>query len=285
MTSEDAHTHIPSLNVYQRLNLCKRKVGEASFKKVKGEGLKFSYLPIETIKPVVEDAMNEAGLVLEFGKLRTHTYREPYERVGKDYTKTMWFHLDGELEFTWINIDDPKDRITMTFSGEAKDNSDKTISKLYTAIIKNFYKAVFNISTDRKEDTDNTEDEYRDEMAEAEARKKVPAPPEGYEYNMMGKLVKKKTPAATLVPAGLTEEIDESWPTVLQKPLKVKLDTIMNQLRSASMWEHLLPIFKQFQHSEEDRMAYLRKTAQFDSIEFVNALYSKICEVGKEVTE
>lgn len=161
------------LNVYQRISLAKQLVAKSTFTKDKSEGLKYPYLPIEQIKPVVEDAMNEAGLILDFGPLDTYNIREPYEKVSPyNGEKTMWYHLGGTQDFAWVNIDDPSDKLVQTFSGEAKDNSDKCVSKLYTAILKNFYKQFFNISTDRKDDPDNTEDEKKEEDAYKKAKLK-----------------------------------------------------------------------------------------------------------------
>ena len=161
------------LNVYQRLNECKKIVAMSTFEKRKSDGLKFAYLPMETIQPVVEDAMNGVGLVLIPGELRTKNVREPWDQASSGgFGVTRWYHIEGELPITWVNIDNPSDTIKMSFKGEAKDNSDKVISKLYTAIMKSAYKAIFNISTDRKDDPDNTEDEKRRED-EAEAKAKA----------------------------------------------------------------------------------------------------------------
>ena len=49
-SERDTHTSAPVLNIYQRRNLAKRIVREASFSKVKGEGLKYSYLPVDQIR-------------------------------------------------------------------------------------------------------------------------------------------------------------------------------------------------------------------------------------------
>lgn len=155
------------LNVYQRLSECKKIVAKSTFEKRKSDGLKYAYLPMETIQPVVEDAMNEVGLVLVPGELRTKNVRDPWDSASSGgFGTTRWYHIEGELPVTWVNIDSPNDTIRMTFRGEAKDNSDKVVSKVYTAIMKSAYKVIFNISTDRKDDPDNTEDEKKHEEAE-----------------------------------------------------------------------------------------------------------------------
>lgn len=159
-------------NVYQRLADCKRIVSETAFKKVKGEGLKFAYLPIDQIKPIVEEAMNKAGLVLIRGEIDAENMREPWTQASPyGPGSSTWFHIRGRRSFTWVNIDDPTDRTEpQVYESEAKDNSDKTFSKLNTAILKAFYKDEFNISDSPKDDTDNTEDEVK---AEREAQRRA----------------------------------------------------------------------------------------------------------------
>lgn len=151
----------------------KKLVAEATFTKVKGEGLKFSYLPVDQMKPIVEDAMNKSGLYLSRGPLEYEEARESWT-VASSYGpgSSTWFHYKGRRTFQWINVDNPSDRSEpQTYDGEAKDNSDKTLNKLSTAILKAFYKEEFNISESPKDDTDNTEDEVKAEKAQ---QKKVP---------------------------------------------------------------------------------------------------------------
>lgn len=164
------YTPHPDLNVYQRVSIAKRIVAKYTFSKVKGQELKFPYLPIDQVKPVVEDAMNKAGLVLLRGELADiEDVREPWDVKNDWGAVTHWLHIRASQEFTWVNIDKPEDRYTQVFAGEAKDNSDKTLSKLYTSIYKNFIKAEFNISDTPKDDIDNTEDEVKEEAAQRKA--------------------------------------------------------------------------------------------------------------------
>lgn len=155
------------LNIYQRRNLAKKIVREASFSKVKGEGLKYLYLPVDQIKPVVESAWNDAGIVMDILFEDVTDVREPTEKVSQ-YTgeKSIWYHKRMELGIALVNIDNPEDRYTCVITGEAKDNSDKTWNKLYTAALKNLYKIEYNIA-ERKDDTDELQDEAMIEQANA----------------------------------------------------------------------------------------------------------------------
>ena len=164
----EIYTPHPDINVYQRVSMAKRIVARYTFTKIAGKELKFPYLPIDQVKPVVEDAMNKAGLVLLRGDLTDiEDVREPWDVKNDWGAVTHWLHIRAVQEFTWVNIDNPEDRYSQWFQGEAKDNSDKTLSKLYTSILKNFYKAEFNISDSPRDDVDNTEDEVKAEREAA----------------------------------------------------------------------------------------------------------------------
>lgn len=261
-------------NVYQRLSDAKKTVAKATFTKAKGEGLKFAYLPIEQIKPVVEDAMNSAGLLLVFGDLDTYEVRPSYEKKSQYGDISMWFHLGGTQTFTWVNIDDPNDRLEMTFSGEAKDNSDKCVSKLYTAIIKNFYKQVFNISTDRKDDPDNTEDEKRLEdaerrmRAEESARKAAKDPFFGKKPAEAEKTKKEKQTEDDIPPA----EAPAVTEITLERPREVKEDTINKACKDANL---RLVVMKYAKLKEYGYNTETWTDAQIDTV------YSAVVEAGR----
>lgn len=201
-----------SLNVYQRLNLAKRLAAAAQLTKVKGEGLKFAYLPVDQMKPIVEEAMNTAGIVLMRSPIEYEDAREPWE-VRNDYgAVTHWFHIRGRRSYWWVNVDNPEDKTEpVEYDGEAKDNSDKTLNKLSTAILKAFYKEEFNFSESPKDDTDNTEDEVKEEAAQRKAA--ANARPDPF-FNK---------PAKT-APAKLSE-------TALDRPPEVKAESIVKMAK------------------------------------------------------
>lgn len=163
-----------SLNIYQRRNAAKKIVYEHEFSKVKGEGLKYRYLPVEQVKPVVEDAWNEVGIIADIAATEISDVRDPWEKVSQyDGSVSLWFHIRMDLSIALVNVDDPADRVQMTFIGEAKDNSDKVISKAYTAALKNFFKVEFNIAEGPKDDPDATQsdDQLEREAAKSRAEK------------------------------------------------------------------------------------------------------------------
>jgi hypothetical protein len=151
-------TSTPTKNLCQRRIDAKKEVFKHEFSKVKTPGLQYAYMPIEKIKPIVEEAYNNAGIVIDIIGLETENVLEPEKRTtknsyGEESTST-WFFVRGVLDLRLVNIDDPADTYELSVIGEAKDNSDKVINKVYTAALKNFYKIEFNISEGPKDDTD-----------------------------------------------------------------------------------------------------------------------------------
>lgn len=143
------------MNIYQRRNAAKKEVRAHNFEKIAGEGLNYKYLPVETIKPVVEDAWNNAGVVMDILDIEYESLREPWITVSNYGKESMWFHGVYTANIVLVNMDDPSDKCHFIYKADAKDNSDKSYSKAYTAILKNFYKAEFNISEGPKDDPDS----------------------------------------------------------------------------------------------------------------------------------
>lgn len=146
------------LNIYQRRNAAKKQVFEHEFKKEQSQGLKFKYIPVEQIKPIVERAWNVAGIVMNIISLEIDDVAPPLTKESTnpygEKTSSIWYHKKGTLKFELVNIEKPEDRVAFEIEGEAKDNSDKVINKIYTSAIKNFYKIEFNISEGAKDDID-----------------------------------------------------------------------------------------------------------------------------------
>jgi len=168
-------------NLYQRRNAAKKQVYEHEFSKVKTGGLQYAYMPIESIKPIVEKAYNDNGIVIDIIGLEHEDVREPEKRESTnpygDKSSSTWLFVRGTLTIKLVNIDDPGDSLTIPVVGEAKDNSDKVINKVYTAALKNFYKIEFNISEGPKDDTDAIQTDADLEKPQKAVGKKAEARP------------------------------------------------------------------------------------------------------------
>ena len=166
-------------NLYQRRNEAKKEVYEHEFSKVRTEGLRYAYMPVESIKPIIEKAYNNTGIVMDIGSLVYDDVLPPWEKTSQYGETSTWHFVRGSLTITLVNMDDPSDKATFTVVGEAKDNSDKVINKVYTAAYKNFLKLEFNVSEGPKDDTDAIQTEADLEKsekpkAEADPEKKKP---------------------------------------------------------------------------------------------------------------
>ncbi|MDO5853472.1 MAG: hypothetical protein Q4Q62_05365 [Thermoplasmata archaeon] len=165
------------LNLYQRRINARRQVSEVSFKKVDGKDLKYAYLPVDQMKPVVERAWIENGIVMDILDCTfdavTPSRQVPTQYEGKS---VWWVHQSLRMTLRLVNADDPADTAMIVIYGEAKDNSDKVINKCFTSALKNFYKVEFNI-VESKDDTDALQDDeaiiasndptHRNSMAES----------------------------------------------------------------------------------------------------------------------
>lgn len=131
---------------------------KGDFKKVKTEGLKFAYLPIEAAKPVIEEVTSEQGISIiptKYEVIQDFTYF--YEKTSKyDGTKTKWLYQTADVTFEIIG---PEDSIEMVIRAEAQDNSDKCVNKVYTMAYKNLVKIVFGFAESPKDDGDATQEE------------------------------------------------------------------------------------------------------------------------------
>lgn len=148
-------------NIYTRLAKARAEFQKrANFTKVKSDGLKYAYLPIEQAKPLIEEVTAEQGLTilpmdLQINDGRSYTYdnESPYDKARM----TKWEFITADIQFY---IAGPEgDYIDMSVTAEAKDNSDKAISKLYTSGYKNLVKIVFGFAENSKDDADASQEE------------------------------------------------------------------------------------------------------------------------------
>lgn len=131
--------------LFERLAQARSDFQKASnFKKVKAEGLRFAYLPVEAAKPVIEEATAKAGITIlpmDMEIVRDMTF--PRSDRG-------WLYITARVTF---RIACPGDYIDMEIYAEAQDNSDKCINKVYTMAYKNLIKIVFGFSESAKDDS------------------------------------------------------------------------------------------------------------------------------------
>lgn len=146
-----------TLNVYQRMNQVYKIIGSQAWVKSM-ENNQFKSIPIDAMRKGVREACAEAGLV-HIGPKDLD-----YQLINTD---GRTYRYVGTCKFEYINIDNPEERIEFETMGEAMDNGDKCVGKFITNLIKNHYKAAFDIGEQGKDDVDSYSNE---EYYETDAR-------------------------------------------------------------------------------------------------------------------
>ena len=148
-------------NVYQRMSEACRIIGSQEWV-LNMENRQYKSIPIDDMRAGVRKACVQAGLV-HVGPLEVDCTREVVD--GRT------FRYYGSCKFRYINVDDPSQMIEYDSMGEAMDNGDKGTAKFITNLIKNHYKAAFDIGELGKDDIDSySNEELYEEAAKIEAK-------------------------------------------------------------------------------------------------------------------
>lgn len=195
-----------------RLAKARQKFQElGDFKKIRTDGLKFAYLPIEAAKPVIEEVTSEQGITIiptKYEVIPEFTYT--YEKASKyDGSKTKWLYQTADITFEIIG---PEDSIEMVIRAEAQDNSDKCVNKVYTMAYKNLVKIVFGFAESPKDDGDATQEEVPATAKMTRAEKAAQA---GDFFG--GSKRKEPTTEAEFVTADSTGKLDAQTRAKMQK--------------------------------------------------------------------
>lgn len=161
------------LNVFQRINLAGQILQENQWIKDMQTSA-YKSVDIDQIRRHVGAAEVQAGLVAIY----TEDSFERFELNGKTLARIT-------ATITYVNIDEPSDRVDFVRSAVAFDSGDKGYNKCESMIYKNLYKGLYHIG-ERNEDPDatsNDENEIletvrwdRDALAEMMAIVKAHAP-------------------------------------------------------------------------------------------------------------
>lgn len=140
------------MSLYKRLAEARAEfTAKANFSKVKGDGLKFAYLPVEAAKPLIEECTAKAGvtiLPMDFDIIEEHTAKET--KTNSYGNATSWLYMTAVVTFK-IACEEESEELRIM--AEAQDNSDKCINKVYTMAYKNLIKILFGFSESAKDDS------------------------------------------------------------------------------------------------------------------------------------
>lgn len=133
-----------SLNIYQRLSNVRKTCG---YIKKENEGYQFKYVSSSQTLGHLHNAINENGLIL-IPEIVSQDLQETTNQKGNKE-----FFTKLSMVFTWVNIDNPDEKIVCQWTAQGLDNAEKGIGKALTYAEKYFLLKFFNIATD-KDDPD-----------------------------------------------------------------------------------------------------------------------------------
>lgn len=140
------------LNIWQRINAVDRMLSDAPWNK-DSKNDTYSSVTIDQIREEVAKAESEAGIVVHWCE----------ESVGHfEHNGRQLCMIKARL--TYVNIDDPEDRVVFVRTGFAQDTGDKGWNKAESIIYKNLYKGLYHIG-DREDDPDRTSNNEADLLA------------------------------------------------------------------------------------------------------------------------
>lgn len=132
------------MNIYQKLIEVRKSV---PYLKKESQGHQYQYTGSSQVLAAVRSKMDELGLML-ISKVVGHNLIE-----GKTSKGAKEYMTELDIEFTWINAENPEETIICPWYGQGVDNSEKGVGKSLTYAEKYFMLKTFNIATD-KDDPD-----------------------------------------------------------------------------------------------------------------------------------
>ena len=150
------------LNVYQRLCEVAKAIGSQEWAKSQ-KNTAYASVPIDAMRGAVREACAKNGLV-HVGPYDIEVERSRVERTT---------YLTGFCRFRYVNAEKPEESVEYESIGEAMDNGDKGTGKLMSNLIKNHYKAAFDIGEQGKDDVDSYSNEEFYAEAESIARRQA----------------------------------------------------------------------------------------------------------------
>lgn len=147
------------LNVYQKLAEIRKEV---PYLKKEQQGSQYEYVGSSDVLGALHGKINEMGLIL-VPTVVNHKVTEQIENGSQynkytkqnDEKKRVTYFTEIDMGMTWVNIDDPNDKLYCSWYAQGVDIAgEKGVGKALTYGEKYFLLKFFNIATD-KDDPDN----------------------------------------------------------------------------------------------------------------------------------
>lgn len=154
-----------ALNIYQKLVEVRKSV---PYLKKENEGQQFNYVSSSQIIGAVRQKLDEYCIFLEVRVLNREIvpFVEELDYKGQKKNRTT-YRVDLDLEYVWINGENPTEKIISPFFASGLDigDSSKAIGKALTYAEKYFFLKSFNIATD-KDDADSFQERIEKTVVE-----------------------------------------------------------------------------------------------------------------------
>lgn len=152
------------MNIYQKLIEVRKEV---PYIQKADQGRQYNYTGSSRVLGSLKSKMDELGLLLipkvtgSRVHMETVEYQDPKTNLPK---KTTTYFTELDMEFTWVNAENPDEQIVCPWYGQGIDIAgEKGVGKCMTYSEKYFMLKFFNIATD-KDDPDSFQQKFEDKQ-------------------------------------------------------------------------------------------------------------------------
>ena len=160
------------LNLYQRLLEVQKAV---TYFQQNEQGDRFKYVASGPVLTTIREAMDAAGVILSVSVIDAQVQLKCVYKDVQHFTQI-------NVEFVWINVDNPEERLVWRMYGQGIDSGEKGVGKALTYAEKYGLLKFFHIATGKHDDPDSYQDDpYQDDHSNGNGngngRAKPPAEP------------------------------------------------------------------------------------------------------------
>jgi len=152
-------------NIYQKLIEVRKSV---SYLKKDNKGYQFQYVSSSQTLGTLRGKMDELGLLLVPSVLESEIRDHTTDKGKHEYFTAI------NIKFTWINAENPEERVESMWIGQGLDSGEKGVGKALTYAEKYFLLKFFNIATD-KDDPDSFQNKFGEQNNDNKPTQNKPA--------------------------------------------------------------------------------------------------------------
>lgn len=137
------------LNIYQRINAVMKKIKYIQKDgSISGGGQSYKAVTHDNVTSIVREHLVTHGIVVLVEQLKSDLL------IKRDVKQDVKMHLySGDYAISFVNIDTPEDRATVTINAHAADNGDKAPGKAASYATKYAMLKIFSIETGENEES------------------------------------------------------------------------------------------------------------------------------------